>query len=102
MPLNELHVEVMTLDGRQQWRPTAGMGPHNTSPAWTPDDRISFASGEWTTRDIAVANLRGGDVEMLTNRPTMKDGIAWYNPRYFAVRPAARLRANVWGWLKRP
>ena len=57
LPLNELHVEVMTLDGRQQWRPTAGMGPHNTSPAWTPDDRISFASGEWTTRDIAVANL---------------------------------------------
>ena len=102
MGIDQLHVEVMTLDGLEQWRPTAGIGPHSTSPAWTPDGRISFATGSVTTRDIAVTDLRGGAVEMLTDRPTMKDGIAWYDPRYFAVRAQEDLLAKTWGWLKRP
>jgi Tol biopolymer transport system component len=98
--LDESHVEVMTVDGKESWAVTTGAARFNTSPAWTPAGDISFSLGDIDQSDIAVTGLRGGKVELLTDSAIRKDGLAWYSPRYFAVRALSILQPQVWGWLK--
>ena len=79
---------------------TADAGPVNGGPAWTPDGDISFTTRRGDRRHIAVTGLQGGDIELLTDDSTFKGWLAWYSPRYFAVRALSILQPKVWGWLK--
>ena len=94
--LNERHVEVTTVDRKDVWRVAKGSGP-----AWTPDGDISFSGSQgFNHSNIALTGLHGGEVRFLTDGPTAKSALAWYNPRYFAVRTLSLLQPTVWGWLK--
>lgn len=99
--LREFHIEVMTVDRKDSWRLTEGIGSSSGGPAWTPDGRVSFSTGDWDRADIAVTDFRGGAIEFLTDSPTVKAGAAWYIPRYFSVQPSAAAWSTQWGWLKR-
>ncbi|MAF10403.1 hypothetical protein CMK11_08125 [Candidatus Poribacteria bacterium] len=98
--LNEFHVEVVSVDRKDAWRLTEDAGPLNSGAAWTPDGDVSFTTQRGDRRHIAVTGLRGGDIELLTDSLTHQNSLAWYNPRYFAVRPLSVLQPKVWGWLK--
>jgi TolB protein len=98
--LGESDIDVMTVDGNERWRVTEGVHARTLYPAWTPAGDISFSLGDGKQSDIAVTGLRGGGVQLLTDSTTVKESLAWYNPRFFAVQALSILQPQVWGWLK--
>ena len=96
------YVEAMTLDGRDRWRVTDGLGSDGIFPAWTPDGEISFLLARgMQDYQVAVTGLRGGDEEVLTDTPTEKTHLAWYNSRWFPVQALATLQPTLWARIKR-
>ncbi len=98
--LDEWHVEVTTVDPKENWRVTADVGPVNSSPAWMPDGDLSFVSRRGDLFDVATTGLRGGEVTVVASSTTVPAWLAWYNPRYFAVQTSSVLRPEVWAGLK--
>jgi Tol biopolymer transport system component len=98
--LGESNIDVMAVEGNERWRVTERVDAPALYPAWTPAGDISFTLGDGKQSDSAVTGLHGGGVQLLTDSTTLKEGLAWYNPRFFEVHANSILQPWLWGWLK--
>lgn len=98
--LDEWHVEVTTVDRKENWRLTADAGPANSGPAWTPDGGVSFVSRRGDRFDVATTGPRGGEITIVASSTTVPAWLAWYNARYFAAETSSVLRPEVWAGLR--